>query len=80
MTDNTRSRSARLVKRGDIVRYTPPGADEPFEDVVRDVDIILHLASGMDHVVPASSDVVLADDSEITDKLRAEIEGMQSEG
>jgi hypothetical protein len=71
-------RNSRLVKRGDVLRLTLPGGGEPYEDVVREVDIIIHMAGGVDHVVPGNAEVTVVTDEELSEQLRAQIEEMQN--
>ena len=71
------TRYARLIKRGDVVQTQTPGIGSE-GDVVRGVDMILHLSSGVDVVVSADSEVEVIVDTLPTD-LVEQIEALQSE-
>lgn len=63
---NETEKSVRLAKRGDVVRIvTPLGGDDPIEEVVRDVSIILHLANGHDVRLGARDNVIVIEDDEV---------------
>lgn len=72
------ARYARLIKRGDVVVAAVPGMTEEGE-VVRGVDMVLHLANGVDAVVPADSEVEVIIDV-LPEDMTAQIEALQSEG
>lgn len=71
-------RYARLLKRGDVVVVNVPG-NEPREAVVRDVDMLLHLADGTDYRVHAN-DIVELVPSDIPEDLATQVEALHSEG
>lgn len=73
------TRFARLVKRGDVLNVSMPGVELPIEDVVRGVDMIIHMGNGVDHVVPANSYVEVVIDEDFTEEVKAQLERMQSE-
>lgn len=59
-------KSARLAKRGDVVRIiTPLSGDEPIEEVVRDVSIVVHLANGNDVRLGSRDTVTVIEDDEV---------------
>jgi hypothetical protein len=76
VTDNS-SRYARLAKRGDVVIVKTPG-NEDREAVVRDVDMILHMADGADHVVPADSEIEIVA-VELPDDLEEQVESISED-
>lgn len=61
----TEQRNPRLVKRGEVVRPK----DQDFDEVVRSVSVVLHLANGMDVVYRTDEkvDVVLDPDPGLTE-------------
>lgn len=71
------TRYARLIKRGDVVVTQTPGMT-PEGEVVRGVDIVIHLANGVDAVVPADSDVEVITEG-LPAEMVAQIEALQSE-
>lgn len=76
MTDNTQ-RYSRLAKRGDVVVVKIPG-NEDREAVVRDVDVLIHLADGSDWVVSGDAEIEIVNTS-LPDDLAAQVSEMQSE-
>lgn len=71
----TTTKSPRLLRRGDVVRVPLPQGGET-EEVVRGIDIIVHLANGNDVVVNSADDITLVNDSEVTEELQAQLQEM----
>lgn len=69
----TVERSARLVKRGDVIKATTSLGDEVVE-VVRDVQISVVLGNGQTAVLPLDQNVVVITDDTITADLVAQVE------
>ena len=63
-----RRKSVRLAQRGDILLIGG------VEDVVRDVQVTLHLASGMPVTMPANKIVVQVEEVPIPQDVMAEVE------
>lgn len=74
----TFKKSARLVRRGDVVQV-PLSNGESTEEVVRSVGVILHLANGTDIVIESGEDVSIVKDTEINEGLQAQLQAMLSE-
>lgn len=78
----TEKRNPRLLKRGDVVRV-PTSFGDPSgttEDVVRSVEVVLHLANGLSVGVPVDTDVDVVLDTDVAEELKSQIAAMQSEG
>lgn len=59
-------KSVRLIKRGDVVRTTTTlSTEEPIEEVVRDVSVVLHLSNGHDVRLGARETVTVIEDEEV---------------
>lgn len=72
-------RSPRLMKRGDVIRvrlYSTDASAE-VEEVVRGVDILVHLANGSDVVIPADDPIEFVTD-DISEELQEQIATLQS--
>lgn len=73
---------ARLVRRGDVIEVqlpTPVGNEAVIEEVVRSVDIIIHLANGTDVVVPPTQLLGLIPQEELPEELQAIIDSIRAE-
>lgn len=70
-------KNPRLLFRGDVVRFSLPSGGDPVEDVVRSIDIIVHLANGQDVTVSADEDIDTLDDSALSERLLQQLSDIQ---
>jgi hypothetical protein len=72
----TTEKNPRLLRRGEVIVVQPPGSADSYEEVVREVDILIHLANGTDVTVPGNQNVTVVNDDSLTEDLRDQIEAM----
>lgn len=75
MIDNIEQHN-RLIQRGNVVKV---GGQNPREEVVRSVDVVLHLADGSDVVAPADGTTWVVPEENLSDDIREAVEAMQSQ-
>lgn len=63
-------RDPRKIKRGDVVQVQQPDGTVPYE-VVRGVELLLHLGNGVDVIVPIDVEIVVV--TSLTDELREKV-------
>lgn len=64
---------ARVIRRGDVIQVqlpAPVGNEPTVEEVVRSVDIIVHLANGTDVVLAPTALVGLVPQEELPEELQ----------